>query len=235
MLISCNIVTIDPGRYPNSDMFCLPTSSIYVVENALDPPPPWNRNDWHHLLSKTPRGGASFPIFQGLMGCWLKCCIYRWVGGWAYHPKISKMLAKMGIFPAYGWKWSTGSSTSSTWKVICEIFHAGVHGVQIYIYIYTHYKSDLTTGVHIYIYSNYIPCFDRIWAFSWRNQKHVKNSILGVFTVSRTNAAVNVATSNACLHFFASITFGAQVACTCHSINNIGETLEKTIPHARLW
>lgn len=47
------------------------------------------------------------------------------------------------------------------------------------------------------------------------------------FTVSRTNRTEDVATSNASLHFTASITFGAHVAYTSHAINNTGETLEK--------
>ena len=158
-------------------MFCLPTSSIYVMENALDPPPPWSRSDWHHLLSKTPHGGAFFfsPMDLSRSHGLLLEIFHLSTGGWVVEPTS----LPWEFSPTQGVKminrfWTT-SKAHERWHVRFSMLG------------YTKeidFKSDLTTGVHIFyiyifiIYIQYAIIYLVLIGYGpslWRNKKSCRS------------------------------------------------------------
>ena len=86
MLILCNIVTIDPGRYPNSDMFGLPTWHLRRFIRLI-----------HLNLEVETIGIISFqrhlvvePVFRSFKVSWVVDWNVASIGGWVVEPTTQK-------------------------------------------------------------------------------------------------------------------------------------------------
>ena len=154
MWILCNIVTIDPGRNPNSDMFGLPTWHLRRFIRLI-----------HLNLEVETIGIISFqrhlvvePVFRSFKVSWVADWNVASIGGWVVEPTTQKF---QRCSPKWEFSPHRGENDQQVlWLLAHERYYVrfsmlgytGYTNVYIYIHIYIHCKSDLTTGVHIYIY-----------------------------------------------------------------------------------